>query len=104
MGSSEISLANVASGLTCLAVRCRCFARVSPRSVENVARGFGDFDATKLIFEIGGIAPFGIFAHQFEVEGLRGRFPRNVVGMRLRMATCGTGAVRQSCATAPLAV
>ena len=51
-----------------------------------------------------GIAPFGIFAHLFEVEGLRGRLPRNVVGMRLRMATCDTGAVRQSYATAPLAV
>ena len=79
MGSSEISLANVASGLTCLAVRGRFFfARVSRRSVENVARvfvrfsgsegfpgvfgssrrsvenvarGFGDFDATKWILK-----------------------------------------------------
>ena len=33
-----------------------------------------------------------------------GRLPRNVVGMRRRMATCDTGAVRQPYAAAPLAV
>ena len=52
----------------------------------------------------GGYSPTRDICTTERSGGTPGRLPRNAVGMRRRMATCGTGAVRQPYEAAPLAV